>query len=275
MGVADETDRTLFVGNLDPNVTEELLFELFLQAGPLFKVKIPKDNDGKQKAFGFVCFKHEVSVPYGMNLLNGATLFGRTLKVQFRAGSSHINSPGNSQNQSPVNTPNPHGSAGRYDKSPDQIGSPSFSPSQHIQRSFSSPESLQRQAMMNNMWQLQMQHLQGVNGGFAAGGIGLLGQPPPQQLQPQSGGGSWKQDSSSQRGNRQGYQQDSSSHYGRDQRYPGGSDDTGSNRHHRSQQDNQRGEHYNHDDRSGSSGGVRSRDDRWRDGSRDGRWRRY
>ncbi|XP_024301142.1 RNA-binding protein 7 [Oncorhynchus tshawytscha] len=258
MGVADEADRTLFVGNLDPKVTEELLFELFLQAGPMFKVKIPKDNDGKQKAFGFVCFKHEVSVPYGMNLLNGATLFGRPLKVQFRAGSRHINSPGNSQNQSPVNTPNPHGAGGRYDKSPDQ-GS--------IQRTFSSPDSLQRQAMMNNMW--QMQQLLGVNGGFPAGGIGLLGQPP-QQLQSGGGGGSWQQDSSSPRGNRQGYQQDS----GRDQRYPGGSE-TGSNRHHRSQRDDQRGEHYHHDDRSGSSGGGRSRDDRWRDGSRDGRWRRY
>ncbi|XP_064831116.1 RNA-binding protein 7-like isoform X2 [Oncorhynchus masou masou] len=266
MGVADEADRTLFVGNLDPKVTEELLFELFLQlfsivcfvfsltqAGPMFKVKIPKDNDGKQKAFGFVCFKHEVSVPYGMNLLNGATLFGRTLKVQFRAGSSHINSPGNSQNQSPVNTPNPHGAGGRYDKSPDQ-GS--------IQRIFSSPDSLQRQAMM--------QQLLGVNGGFPAGGIGLLGQPPPQQLQSGGGGGSWQQESSSPRGNRQGYQQDS----GRDQRYPGGSE-TGSNRHHRSQRDDQRGEHYHHDDRSGSSGGGRSRDDRWRDDSRDGRWRRY
>ncbi|XP_038829869.1 RNA-binding protein 7-like isoform X1 [Salvelinus namaycush] len=258
MGVADEADRTLFVGNLDPKVTEELLFELFLQAGPMFKVKIPKDNDGKQKAFGFVCFKHEVSVPYGMNLLNGATLFGRTLKVQFRAGSSHINSPGNSQNQSPVNTPSPHGAGGRYDKSPDQ-GS--------IQRTFSSPDSLQRQAMMNNMW--QMQQLLGVNGGFPAGGIGLLGQPPTQQLQ-SGGGGSWQQDSSSPRGNREGYQQDS----GRDQRYPGGSE-TGSNRHHRSQRDDQRGEHYHHDDRSGSSGGGRNRDDRWRDGSRDGRWRRY
>lgn len=31
MGIADEADRTLFVGNLDSQVTEELLFELFLQ----------------------------------------------------------------------------------------------------------------------------------------------------------------------------------------------------------------------------------------------------
>jgi len=31
MGIADEADRTLFVGNLDPQVTEEIIFELFLQ----------------------------------------------------------------------------------------------------------------------------------------------------------------------------------------------------------------------------------------------------
>lgn len=31
MGAAAELDRTLFVGNLDPRVTEELIFELFHQ----------------------------------------------------------------------------------------------------------------------------------------------------------------------------------------------------------------------------------------------------
>lgn len=31
MGIEEETDRTLFIRNLDPRVTEELLFELFLQ----------------------------------------------------------------------------------------------------------------------------------------------------------------------------------------------------------------------------------------------------
>jgi RNA-binding protein 7 len=30
-----DADRTLFVGNLETNVTEELLFELFHQAGPI------------------------------------------------------------------------------------------------------------------------------------------------------------------------------------------------------------------------------------------------
>ncbi|KAJ7305030.1 hypothetical protein JRQ81_010807 [Phrynocephalus forsythii] len=86
---AAEADRTLFVGNLDPKVTEELLFELFHQAGPVIKVKIPKDRDGKAKQFAFVNFKHEESVPYSMNLLNGIKLFGRPLKIQYRSGSSH------------------------------------------------------------------------------------------------------------------------------------------------------------------------------------------
>lgn len=31
MGIEEETDRTLFIRNLDQRVTEEILFELFLQ----------------------------------------------------------------------------------------------------------------------------------------------------------------------------------------------------------------------------------------------------
>lgn len=49
-------------------------------------MKIPKDRDGKPKQFAFVNFKHEVSVPYAMNLLNGIKLFGRPIKIQFRSG---------------------------------------------------------------------------------------------------------------------------------------------------------------------------------------------
>lgn len=121
---------------------------LSLQAGPLIKVKIPKDNDGNSKQFAFVNFKHEVSVPYSMHLLSGIRLYGRQLNLQFRAGtkllmawlkynlfiflmflgsgfvtgSSHINqegkSPANSQNPSPANTPTHRGA--RY---PSQITS--------------------------------------------------------------------------------------------------------------------------------------------------------
>ncbi|KAG7470496.1 hypothetical protein MATL_G00114460 [Megalops atlanticus] len=264
MGISDEADRSLFVGNLDPKVTEELLFELFLQAGPLIKVRIPKDSDGKPKHFGFVNFKHEVSVLYAMNLFNGTRLFGRPLKIQFRSGSSHLNadgsSPGNAQIPSPVNSPTQRSS---YDRAVDQMSSPSCSPPQLLQRSFSSPDNLQRQVLMNNMWQLQrpnsgmpvgFHHHQGSQLYLQGGGSGNLSYSSP-----------WQQDSLQQRGHRHPYQQESGSYRSRDQHFS----DTGSDRHNRGQ----RGEHYHLDDRSGS----RSRDfqERSRDGSREGRWRRY
>ncbi|XP_019380681.1 PREDICTED: splicing regulator RBM11 isoform X1 [Gavialis gangeticus] len=95
-GRAGEADRTLFVGNLEGRVREEILYELFLQAGPLTKVTICKDKEGKPKSFGFVCFKHTESVPYAIALLNGIRLYGRPIKVQYRFGSSYspeVNSP--------------------------------------------------------------------------------------------------------------------------------------------------------------------------------------
>uniref|UniRef100_F7BI45 RNA exonuclease 2 n=1 Tax=Xenopus tropicalis TaxID=8364 RepID=F7BI45_XENTR len=155
MGAA-EADRTLFVGNLDPRATEELLFELFLQAGPAISVKIPKDKDGKPKQFAFVNFKHEESVPYGMSLLNGIKLFGRPLKIQYRSGSKHIPQDGNNSphsihtngNGSPTGA-SPNGS--RYDRNGDYIKSPGHSPVQNLQRSFSSPDNLQRQAVMTGL----------------------------------------------------------------------------------------------------------------------------
>uniref|UniRef100_A0A8C8RCU1 Splicing regulator RBM11 n=1 Tax=Pelusios castaneus TaxID=367368 RepID=A0A8C8RCU1_9SAUR len=94
-GRAGEPDRTLFVGNLEGRVREEILYELFLQAGPLTNVTICKDKEGKPKSFGFVCFKHTESVPYAIALLNGIRLYGRPIKVQYRFGrfsrtSSHV-----------------------------------------------------------------------------------------------------------------------------------------------------------------------------------------
>ncbi|XP_074890034.1 splicing regulator RBM11 isoform X1 [Buteo buteo] len=95
-GRSEEAERTLFVGNLESRVREEILYELFLQAGPLTDVTMCKDKEGKTKSFGFVCFKHKESVPYAIALLNGIRLYGRPIKVQCRLGSSRspeLNSP--------------------------------------------------------------------------------------------------------------------------------------------------------------------------------------
>ncbi|RXM94853.1 Splicing regulator RBM11 [Acipenser ruthenus] len=56
------------------------------KAGPLTRVTIAKDKDGKQKSYGFVCYKHREAVPYAIALLNGIRLYGRPIKLQYRFG---------------------------------------------------------------------------------------------------------------------------------------------------------------------------------------------
>ena len=96
-----DVDRTVWVGNLSDKVTEEILFELFLQAGPLEKMKIATDKDGRLKSFAFITFKHACSVPFTIDLMSGIQLYGYSLKLQARTGSSH-SSPNPYNQQSPA-----------------------------------------------------------------------------------------------------------------------------------------------------------------------------
>ncbi|KAM9217045.1 RNA-binding protein 7 [Leptosomus discolor] len=179
---AAEADRTLFVGNLDPKVTEELIFELFHQAGPVIKVKIPRDRDGRPKQFAFVNFKHEESVPYGLSLLNGIKLYGRPIKIQFRAGSSHASQDGHP-------SCSPHGAAGtglsscsRYDRSPDGVAAAAAGfPA--VQRSLPPAESLQRHAVVSSVaWPQPPFGAKYEQPGFAL--PGYPHPPPPHALHP-------------------------------------------------------------------------------------------
>lgn len=236
------------------------MFELFVQAGPLIRTKIPKDADGKQKTFGFAVYKHEVSVPYAMQLLNGTTLHGRTIHVQFRSGSSHSSSPGNSQNTSPANTPNPHGQ-----RTPIQFSSPPYTPPPQMQRSLSSPDNLQKHVMVNNMMWLQMQQLEQLNGAFSK----------PLQRQMPTGGHSGEGRSRQHDNNPYRHPSQMSSG-GRNQRY---SDETAHGRH--QQHGHSRDNYHHQNDRSGNRhhdnrGGNRHYDDKGSNrGYQDSRWRRY
>lgn len=79
---ATDDERTLWVGNVDNKATEEILWELFLQAGPLESVKIPKDfKTGRKRNFAFIKFQHKVSVQYVIELMNGIILFDMPLKL--------------------------------------------------------------------------------------------------------------------------------------------------------------------------------------------------
>lgn len=96
----ERDERCLFVGNLEERVTEEIIWELFLQAGPLEAVLIPKDKEtGKLQSYGFVSFSHEVSAPYAISLMDGIPLYGKPISVKHAARNINSHSPGN---QSPL-----------------------------------------------------------------------------------------------------------------------------------------------------------------------------
>ncbi|KAL0122266.1 hypothetical protein PUN28_007182 [Cardiocondyla obscurior] len=75
---------TIYCGNLSEKVTEDVLYELFLQAGPILRISIPKDRDGKQRSFGFITYKHMRSAEYAMKLFDGTMLYNRILNMNIR-----------------------------------------------------------------------------------------------------------------------------------------------------------------------------------------------
>ncbi|KAJ1387705.1 SF3B4, RNA recognition motif 1 [Sesbania bispinosa] len=75
-------DATAYVGNLDPQVTEELLWELFVQAGPVVNVYVPKDRVTNQhQGYGFVEFRSEEDADYAIKVLNMIKLYGKPIRV--------------------------------------------------------------------------------------------------------------------------------------------------------------------------------------------------
>ena len=81
--VSDEKLRTLWCGSVSEKVDEEILYELFQNAGPLERVSLPKDRDtGRQKPYAFIVFQHPESVKYAYDLLNGTELFRQQIKLQ-------------------------------------------------------------------------------------------------------------------------------------------------------------------------------------------------
>ncbi|XP_061374224.1 uncharacterized protein LOC133316484 [Gastrolobium bilobum] len=75
-------DATAYVGNLDPQITEELLSELFVQAGPVVNVYVPKDRVTTQhQGYGFVEFRTEEDADYAIKVLNMIKLYGKPIRV--------------------------------------------------------------------------------------------------------------------------------------------------------------------------------------------------
>nr|GMC59925.1 splicing factor 3B subunit 4 [Ipomoea batatas] len=63
-------------------VSEELLWELFVQAGPVVNVYVPKDRvTNAHQGYGFVEFRSEEDADYAIKVLNMIKLYGKPIRV--------------------------------------------------------------------------------------------------------------------------------------------------------------------------------------------------
>ncbi|XP_061347860.1 polyadenylate-binding protein RBP45-like isoform X2 [Gastrolobium bilobum] len=74
----DPNNTTIFVGNLDPNVTDDHLRQVFSQYGELVHVKIPAG-----KRCGFVQFADRNCAEEALRILNGTLLGGQNVRLSW------------------------------------------------------------------------------------------------------------------------------------------------------------------------------------------------
>ncbi|AWU76010.1 uncharacterized protein C5L36_0B12380 [Pichia kudriavzevii] len=77
-----DTETSLYVGNLDAQVDDALLYELFLQLAPVSSVRLPRDRvSGTHQGFAFVRFPSSADAEYVLKVADGIVLYGRSLRV--------------------------------------------------------------------------------------------------------------------------------------------------------------------------------------------------
>merc|ERR1719182_133114 len=74
-------EATIYVGNIDLKIDEEVLWELMVQAGPVQNVHLPRDKiTNTHQGYGFVEFKNEEDADYAIKILNMIKLFGKPIR---------------------------------------------------------------------------------------------------------------------------------------------------------------------------------------------------
>ena len=77
-----DKDSTIYIGNLDERVADALVWELFLQAGRIVNVHLPKDRvTQSHQGYGFVEFNSEEDAEYAARVMNQVRLYGKPIRV--------------------------------------------------------------------------------------------------------------------------------------------------------------------------------------------------
>ncbi|XP_073147759.1 uncharacterized protein [Henckelia pumila] len=80
--MANNSNSSVYVGNIDDRVSERVLYDILIQAGRVVELHIPRDKEsGKPKGFAFAEYESEEIAEYAVKLFSGlVTLYRRTLK---------------------------------------------------------------------------------------------------------------------------------------------------------------------------------------------------
>ncbi|XP_013385794.1 cleavage stimulation factor subunit 2-like [Lingula anatina] len=83
----ERAQRSVFVGNIPYEATEEQLKEIFIQAGPVVSFRLVYDREtGKPKGYGFCEYQDTETAQSAMRNLNNTEFNGRPLRVGVAAG---------------------------------------------------------------------------------------------------------------------------------------------------------------------------------------------
>lgn len=80
--MADNSNSTLYIGNLDERVSDRVLYDILIQAGRVVDLHIPRDREtSKPKGYAFATYESEEVAEYAVKLFSGlVTLYKRPLK---------------------------------------------------------------------------------------------------------------------------------------------------------------------------------------------------
>ncbi|XP_060598377.1 cleavage stimulation factor subunit 2-like, partial [Ruditapes philippinarum] len=86
----ERAKRSVFVGNIPYEATEEALKEIFIQAGPVVSFRLVYDREtGKPKGYGFCEYQDVETAQSALRNLNNTDFNGRPLRVGVAAGESN------------------------------------------------------------------------------------------------------------------------------------------------------------------------------------------
>lgn len=75
-------EATVWIGGLEPQSTEELIWELMLQAGRVVSVNMPRDKvTNTHQGYAFCEFRTPDDAEYAIRIMNNVKLFGKPIRV--------------------------------------------------------------------------------------------------------------------------------------------------------------------------------------------------